>query len=146
MQSFLEKLNYIQELFGLSNSYMAHLIGYTAGGFNDVKTKRRRATDNLISSVADAFGIPIEILKDDDITLIIEIKDNLTIRERLLFLRKKHNLSQTQLGRAIGVPVTTISSMENRDVTPSIKLMRLYSDYFHVKLADLFKGIEVEEK
>ena len=146
MQSFLEKLNYIQELFGLSNSYMAHLIGYTAGGFNDVKTKRRRATDKLISSVSSVFEIPVEILKDDDVTLNIEIKDNLTIRERLLFLRKNHNLSLSQLSKAIGAPVTTISSMENRDVTPSIKLMRLYSDYFHVKLADLFKGIEVVEK
>ena len=146
MQTFLEKLNYIQELFGLSNSYMAHLIGYTAGGFNCIKKKRRRITGNLISSVAEAFDIPIEILKDDDVTLNIEIKDNLTIRERLLFLRKNHNLSLSQLSKAIGAPVTTISSMENRDVTPSIKLMRLYSDYFHVKLADLFKGIEVEEK
>lgn len=57
-----------------------------------------------------------------------------TLSERLKELRKSHNLTQSDLGKILGVGKTTISMYETNNSTPSDDIKLKISDYFNVSL------------
>ena len=59
--------------------------------------------------------------------------------EKLKFLREARNLSQTQLGKILGISARRISSYEKGDVEPDIHTLIQIADYFNVDI-DLLVG------
>lgn len=59
--------------------------------------------------------------------------------EKLKFLREARNLSQTQLGKNLGISARRISSYEKGDVEPDIHTLIQIADYFNVDI-DLLVG------
>lgn len=62
-------------------------------------------------------------------------------------LRKKRNVTQQELGDAIGVSYQTISKWENRVTMPDIGMLPELAEYFHVTVDELLglKPLEGEE-
>lgn len=61
----------------------------------------------------------------------------MTIGEKLVLLRRKHSLSQIQLAALSGVPVTTISGIENTDRVPGLKVATKIAKVFGLHAEDL---------
>lgn len=55
-----------------------------------------------------------------------------SIADRLILLRKKYNLSQTDVARQIGVTPALISAYEKLERNPSLDKLILLADIFHV--------------
>jgi len=59
---------------------------------------------------------------------------------RLMFERRKKNLTQTQLSEAIGVSRITINKWEKGKSTPSVEMLLKLSEFFNVSV-DYLLGI-----
>lgn len=55
-----------------------------------------------------------------------------SMAQRLIFLRDKYNLSQTDVARQIGVTPALISAYEKLERKPSIDKLIVLADVFHV--------------
>ena len=60
-------------------------------------------------------------------------------------LRKKHKLSQEELGLAVGVTRQTITSLECEKYTASLVLAYKIAKYFNLRIEEVFDFSEVEE-
>jgi transcriptional regulator with XRE-family HTH domain len=61
-------------------------------------------------------------------------------------LRKKHQLTQSDLAKQIGCKTTTVANWENQHSrTPSKKMLKRLADFFHVS-TDYILGINNEKK
>ena len=69
----------------------------------------------------------------------------MTTGERIKNLRKKENLSQTELGEKIGVTINTISKIELNKSDISGETLKKASELFKVSTDYLLKGIETEQ-
>lgn len=56
------------------------------------------------------------------------------IAERLKFLRKEKNLTQTELGEKVGIKRNTYSDWENGKTEPSLEKLIVLADFFEVSL------------
>ena len=140
MQNIVSKINYIQERFAISNSYLANLLGYTPTCIRSIKSGRRVASTKFLTKLSNFFEIPIDVLMDDKKELVIETTDNLPINIRLMNIRINNGFTQSELSRAMKMPITTIASMEKRNRTPSLNVMKAYSSFFKIPLLELFIG------
>ena len=61
----------------------------------------------------------------------------MTIGEKLILLRRKHSLSQIQLAALSGVPVTTISGIENTNKIPRLETAAKIAKVFGLHAEDL---------
>jgi putative transcriptional regulator len=52
--------------------------------------------------------------------------------------RARHRISQKDLAKAVGVSGTTINSVENNKISPSIIIAFKIAKYFNVKIEDIF--------
>jgi len=68
----------------------------------------------------------------------------MTFGSRLLELRKKNGLSQTELGQKIGIHKNIIGKYERDEVRPSIDIVIKLADFFQVSLDFLSGKIEQE--
>jgi len=57
-----------------------------------------------------------------------------TLGQRLARLRKEHGLNQTQVGEAIGVEKSTISTYESGSRQVSIDILVALAKYYHVTI------------
>lgn len=69
-----------------------------------------------------------------------------TLADRIKELRKSKNLTQTDLGKILGVGKTTISMYENGNSTPNDEIKLKISEYFDVSLDYLLGKIETHSK
>lgn len=60
------------------------------------------------------------------------------MKNKLEEFRKKENMNQEELAKALGVSRQTISSLENGRYNPSILLAFKIAKYFDVKIEDIF--------
>ena len=60
-------------------------------------------------------------------------------------LRKKHNLSQEELGLELGVSRQTISKWEAGVSYPDFQRLVMLSDFFDMTLDELVKDIDVQD-
>ena len=71
-------------------------------------------------------------------------KEGLTIKnminKRFLMIRKNFNLTQIEMSRKLGIPVTTISTIENERQLPTLSLTISLIDVFHISPLWLLKG------
>ena len=56
---------------------------------------------------------------------------------KIAALRKKHGLTQVELGEQLGVSQTTITDYERRTPNPSLKLVQKLAAFFDVSVAEL---------
>lgn len=61
----------------------------------------------------------------------------MTTGEKLVLLRRKHSLSQIQLAALSGVPVTTISGIENTTKIPRLETAAKIAKVFDLHAEDL---------
>lgn len=66
----------------------------------------------------------------------------MTFGERLTQLRKTQNLSQEALAELLDVSRQSISKWENDKAYPEMTRLLFMSDYFHVSLDYLMRGVE----
>lgn len=66
--------------------------------------------------------------------------------EVLYTLRKKHNLSQNALAKALGVAQASINYWEKGERTPSIDAAKDIADYFGISINDMLGGIITQSK
>ncbi len=64
--------------------------------------------------------------------------DELKLKNNLAEIRKKHNLSQTDLAKLVGVSRQTISSIETGQFNPSAKLALVLAIALDQKFEDIF--------
>lgn len=68
----------------------------------------------------------------------ISKKDELAFAERLKKLREEIDASQTEIGKIVGYPQTTIWRYEHGLSFPPFKVLMAYAEYFNVSLDWLF--------
>ncbi|MGB4127391.1 MAG: helix-turn-helix transcriptional regulator [Bacilli bacterium] len=59
------------------------------------------------------------------------------IANNLIFLRRKHNLTQQELAEKINYSDNAVSRWERGEATPSVETLALIADYFALNVADL---------
>ena len=64
-------------------------------------------------------------------------------KDMLVFLRKKNNMSQSELAKKVGVAPTTIASYEQGKRHPSFEIEEAIADIFNVNL-DTLRGKETD--
>ena len=69
----------------------------------------------------------------------------MNFNEKLIELRKSKELSQDELGAALGVSRQTISKWELAQSYPDFQRLVLLSDYFGMSLDALVKDVEVQD-
>ncbi|WP_368652166.1 helix-turn-helix transcriptional regulator [Ornithinibacillus sp. 4-3] len=67
------------------------------------------------------------------------------MKNKIRELRKRHKLSQEELGLAVGVTRQTITSLEVGKYTASLVLAYKISKYFGLTIEEVFDFSEVEE-
>jgi len=72
----------------------------------------------------------------------ITTKEGFSFGERLRDLRIQKKLSQTELGKLIGVQATHIGRYERNESKPSAKYLQLLADCFDVSADYLYNGVE----
>lgn len=60
------------------------------------------------------------------------------LRNRVRELRARHNYSQTELGKLIGVTRQTVGLIEKGDYEPSVKLALKTANVFELPLEEVF--------
>ncbi|MBO4667504.1 MAG: transcriptional regulator [Bacilli bacterium] len=140
MSTIVSKIIYVQEVFSISNSYLASILGYTPTIIRNIKNGKRNVSIKFVERLATFLEVPIDTLLDDGKELIINKDDTFPNSVFLTNLRINSGYTQTELSKAIGVPITTIASMEKCSNTPSYKLLSKYSHFFHISLINLLKN------
>ena len=139
MQPFAEKIKLIEESLAIHDSYLAKILGCTQSYVRALRLWIRKPSEKFLCRLALFLDMPVKNLKEDCM-LRIETDKEHTARERLIELRKSRGLSQVQLSQIIGVPPSTIASMETARNTPSYEVIRAYSDYFGLAMIALLSG------
>lgn len=67
-----------------------------------------------------------------------------TLANRLKHLRKSSNLTQTDLGKILGVGKTTVSMYETNNSTPSDEIKLKIAEYFNVSLDYLLGKTDIK--
>lgn len=67
------------------------------------------------------------------------------LSERIKSLRKEKQITQSELGKILGIGKTTISMYENGNSTPDDDLKKKLSDYFNVSLDYLMGKSNIRE-
>lgn len=67
------------------------------------------------------------------------------MKTKIAELRKKHKLSQEELGQAVGVTRQTITSLEVGKYTASLVLAYKIAKYFGLTIEEVFDFSELEE-
>ncbi len=67
------------------------------------------------------------------------------MKTRIQELRKKHKLSQEELGLAVGVTRQTITSIECEKYTASLVLAYKIAKYFGLPIEEVFDFSDVED-
>ncbi len=67
------------------------------------------------------------------------------MKTRIQELRKKHKLSQEELGLAVGVTRQTITSIECEKYTASLVLAYKIAKYFGLPIEEVFNFSDVED-
>lgn len=67
------------------------------------------------------------------------------MKTRIAELRKRHKLSQEELGLAVGVTRQTITSLEVGKYTASLVLAYRIAHYFGLTIEEVFDFTELEE-
>lgn len=67
-----------------------------------------------------------------------------TLADRLKELRKSKKLTQTELGKILGVGKTTISMYETNNSTPNDEIKMKISEYFNVSLDYLLGKTDIK--
>ncbi len=80
----------------------------------------------------------------------INIKENVNFdiarfSQYLLKLRKNKKLTQSDLGKILGVSGQNISKFENGGFLPSIELLEKYAKYFNVSFLNIYYGLDDDE-
>lgn len=65
------------------------------------------------------------------------------LNNKIRELRLAYNISQVELGRALGVSKQSVSNWENDNIQPSIEMLIKIANYFHVK-TDYLLGLDNE--
>jgi transcriptional regulator with XRE-family HTH domain len=68
----------------------------------------------------------------------------ITLSDRLKELRKENNMTQSDLGKILGVGKTTISMYENGNSTPNDEIKLKIAEYFNVSLDYLLGKSEIK--
>lgn len=61
------------------------------------------------------------------------------ILNKVVTLRKKHNVTQEDLAKAVGVTRQTIIAIEKGNYTPSLLLALKIAKYFKANVEDIFR-------
>ncbi|MFW5981073.1 MAG: helix-turn-helix transcriptional regulator [bacterium] len=67
------------------------------------------------------------------------------MKTRIRELRKKHKLSQEELGNAVGVTRQTITSLEGEKYTASLELAYKIAKYFGLSIEEVFDFSDIED-
>lgn len=67
------------------------------------------------------------------------------LSERIKLLRKEKQLTQSELGKVLGIGKTTISMYENGNSTPDDELKKKLSKYFNVSLDYLMGNSDIRQ-
>lgn len=67
------------------------------------------------------------------------------MKTRIAELRKKHKMSQEDLGFVVGVTRQTITSLETEKYTASLVLAYKISKHFGMRIEEVFDFSEMEE-
>lgn len=76
--------------------------------------------------------------------MTVKLRNLETVGERLKHLRRKHDVSQSELAKLIGVDRTTIIRYEKNVYEPSLHTIALYSKLFKVSTDYILKGVITE--
>ena len=135
-----EKITIIQDIYALPNSYLANLLGYSATYIRNIRNGKRIPSLSFVSNFCVFFEIPIDMLIDDNQQIVINVDTTISIGKKLEIYRIEHGYTLQSLSKAINVPFTTIASMEKSKTTPSLKVLKAYSNYFNISLLNLLSN------
>ena len=75
-----------------------------------------------------------------------EIKPDKEIKNRLKSYRAKHNLTQEELAKKLGITRQTVIVMEKGKYNPSLHLAFRIVELFNCRIEDIFTFVDKEEE
>ena len=136
MQKISEKIMLIQEVYSLSDSFLAHILNCSPSYICILKKGKRKLSKKFVRNLTSFFKITYDLFNDDSFELKLD-RPTMTIIDRLISLRLSKGFNKKEMADALDLPSSTIRSMESRGNIPSITLLNAYSVYFKISLSDL---------
>lgn len=130
-----QNLKYLREQRGLSQQELSDELGLAQPTIGNWENQHRTPDITVIVKVAEYFGVTI----DDLVLKHLSPPTHLYV-SNLIYLRKKNNLTQTDLAEALGFKgKSSISAIETESVGVSAENLIKLADYFGVTLDQMAK-------
>ena len=134
---------------GYSQSKIANELGISDQAISNWERGITFPDLSYLSDIAKALNTNV-------LSLITGKHQNININENvnfdiarfsqyLLKLRKNKKLTQSDLGKILGVSGQNISKFENGGFLPSIELLEKYAKYFNVSFLNIYYGLDDDE-
>ena len=141
MEKFHEKLKMLRKEKGFTQQKVAHFLGTVQGVYSKWERGVYEPTYENLSMLACIFDVSIDYLLSDYLEnskeRYLKIKESDLMKntnifpKRLKELRLKKGLTQTELGKKLGVKQSTFTNWENGKREPNFETL--------IKLADLLE-------
>ena len=115
---------------GLTQKQLAEKIGTTDSAITRYESNSREPSIETITKIAEALGIPVSKLIEDDI---------LTLGQNIKKYRKQKGLTQSELAEMIDLKSITIRKYESDDREPSIETITKIAEALGVPVSKLIE-------
>lgn len=147
MEKFHEKLKMLRKKQGFTQKELARLLGTVQGVYSKWERGVYEPNYENLSMLACIFDVSIDFLLSD----YIEISKDKYLRmqesyliisnvfpQRLKEIRIKRGLTQTELGKKVGVKQSTFTNWENGKREPNFEIVIKLADLLEVSVDWLF--------
>ena len=147
MEKFHEKLKTLRKKKGITQQKVAHLLGTVQGVYSKWERGVYEPNYENLSMLSCIFDVSIDFLLSDYIEIskdkYLEMQESDLIisnvfPQRLKEIRIKRGLTQTELGKKVGVKQSTFTNWENGKREPNFEIVIKLADLLEVSVDWLF--------
>ena len=129
-----QKLAALRKNAGLNMSELAEKVGVSRSLISKYEKGERMPGREALVLLSEFYGVSIDALLGTGASHSVEFEVNGGIADRLKELRKKRNVSQVELARAVHVNQSSVSQWETGRTAPGKDCLLLLAEFFHVSV------------
>ena len=129
-----QNLKYLREQKGLNQADLAKILGVKQPTVGNWEVGKREPDIDMLIRLAEYFDVTL-----DDIVLKDLRPPASRYAENILYLRKRHGLSQMDIGQLLKVTQKCVSKYEKGESAVDVEKLMKLADFFGVTLDQLVK-------
>jgi transcriptional regulator with XRE-family HTH domain len=130
----VQNLKYLREQRGINQTKLSEDLGLAQSAICNWENNHRTPGIEMIIKLSEYFGTTLDELVLKDLRPPMPMYAG-----NLRYLRKKHDMSQDDIGNLLGVSQRCVSKYENGEAEPSFEKLMKIADFFGISLDKLLK-------